>query len=441
MKNLIKIGKELLPICRSLTGRGNIKTFKILKREIPKLQIKKIKSGTIVFDWKVPPQWDIYDAYVKDQYGNRIIDFKKNNLHVIGYSKFIKKNIKKKNLLKNLYSLQKLPDAIPYITSYYKKTWGFCLSYNDLKRIKLNYDDNDKFQIFINSKFNNNGNMYYAEYLIPGKSTKEILISTYICHPSMANNELSGPLVALNLIEYYQNKKNNYSIRFIFAPETIGAISYIYKNLKKLKKNTMGGINLTCVGDERCYSFLSSKYENTIFDKIALKTLKKNNINFKYYSFLERGSDERQYSSPGIDIPFISVMRSKYGKYKEYHTSLDDFKLVTQKGLLGSAKIIKEILNSLLKLKEDIFYKKKITNTNSYKNPKSLVICEPFLTKRKMYPTLSRVRDNQNIKNYLNFLQYADGFNSLAEISKKIKLEIFKTKKIFKHLKSLKLVK
>jgi aminopeptidase-like protein len=203
----------------------------------------------------------------------------------------------------------------------------------------------------------------------------------------------------------------------------------------------MGGINLTCVGDERCYSFLSSKYENTIFDKIALKTLKKNNINFKYYSFLERGSDERQYSSPGIDIPFISVMRSKYGKYKEYHTSLDDFKLVTQKGLLGSAKIIKEILNSLLKLKEDIFYKKKITNTNSYKNPKSLVICEPFLTKRKMYPTLSRVRDNQNIKNYLNFLQYADGFNSLAEISKKIKLEIFKTKKIFKHLKSLKLVK
>lgn len=441
MKNLIKIGKELLPICRSLTGRGNIKTFKILKREIPKLQIKKIKSGTRVFDWKVPPQWDIYDAYVKDQYGNRIIDFKKNNLHVIGYSKFIKKNIKKKNLLKNLYSLQKLPDAIPYITSYYKKTWGFCLSYNDLKKIKLNYNDDDKFEIFINSKFNNTGNMHYAEYLIPGKSTKEILISTYICHPSMANNELSGPLVALNLIEYYQNKKNNYSIRFIFAPETIGSISYIYKNLKKLKKNTMGGINLTCVGDERCYSFLSSKYGNTIFDKIALKTLKKNNINFKYYSFLERGSDERQYSSSGIDIPFISVMRSKYGKYKEYHTSLDDFKLVTKKGLLGSIKIIKEILNSLLKLKEGFFYKKKISNTNFYKNPKSLVICEPFLTKRKMYPTLSGVRDNQNIKNYLNFLQYADGFNNLAEISKKIKLEIFKTKKIFKHLKSLKLVK
>jgi len=441
MKNLIKIGKELFPICRSLTGKGNIKTLKILKREIPQLQIKKIKSGTNVFDWRIPPEWNIRDAYVKDKHNNRIIDFKRNNLHLVGYSKYVNKTLKKKDLLKKLYYLKKLPNAIPYITSYYKKTWGFCLSYNEIKKIKSNYTDYDKFKIFINSKFNNNGNMHYAEYLIPGKSKKEILISTYICHPSMANNELSGPLVALNLIDYYQNKINNYSIRFIFIPETIGSISYIFKNFKKLKKNTLGGINLTCVGDERCYSFLSSKYGNSILDKIAIKTLKKNNINFKHYSFLERGSDERQFSSPGIDIPFISIMRSKYGKYLEYHTSLDDFKLVTKKGLASSFRIIKKILNNLLNLKEDIFYIKKDFNKEFNNNPKSLIFCEPFLTKRNMYPTLSRVKKNKNIKNYLNFLQYADGYNTLAQISKKIKLKQKKIIHIFKRLKYLKLVK
>jgi aminopeptidase-like protein len=440
MKNLIKIGKELFPICRSLTGSGNVKTLKILKREIPNLKIKKIKSGTKVFDWTVPPQWDISDAYIKDQNNNRIIDFKKNNLHLVGYSKPFKKIITKKILLKNLYSIEKLPDAIPYVTSYYKKAWGFCLSYNSLKKLNKNYSDNHKFKVCINSKFKKNGHMHYAEYLIPGKSKKEILISTYICHPSMANNELSGPLVALGLIRHFQNQKNKISLRFIFISETIGSIAYISTNLRNIKKNVLGGINLTCVGDERNYSLLMSKYKDSILDKVAKKVLKKNNIKYKSYSFLERGSDERQFSSPGVDLPFISVMRTKYGKFPEYHTSLDNFDLVTNRGLSGSINIIKKIIKILVNYNEEMFKKETILRKKISKNPRTNIICEPFLTKRKMYPTLSRTVWNQDIRNYLNFIQYADGFNSLDEISKIIKLKKPKTKKLYNHLKFLKIV-
>ena len=440
MKNLIKIGKELFPICRSLTGSGNVKTLKILKREIPNLKIKKIKSGTKVFDWTVPPQWDISDAYIKDQNNNRIIDFKKNNLHLVGYSKPFKKIITKKILLKNLYSIEKLPDAIPYVTSYYKKAWGFCLSYNSLKKLNKDYSDNHKFKVCINSKFKKNGHMHYAEYLIPGKSKKEILISTYICHPSMANNELSGPLVALGLIRHFQNQKNKISLRFIFISETIGSIAYISTNLRNIKKNVLGGINLTCVGDERNYSLLMSKYKDSILDKVAKKVLKKNNIKYKSYSFLERGSDERQFSSPGVDLPFISVMRTKYGKFPEYHTSLDNFDLVTNRDLSGSINNIKKIIKILVNYNEEMFKKETILRKKISKNPRTNIICEPFLTKRKMYPTLSRTVWNQNIRNYLNFIQYADGFNSLDEISKIIKLKKPKTKKLYNHLKFLKIV-
>ena len=440
MKNLIKIGKELFPICRSLTGSGNLKTLKILKREIPKLKIKKIKSGTKVFDWTVPPQWDISDAYIKDQDNNRIIDFKKNNLHLVGYSKPFKKIITKKILLKNLYSIEKLPNAIPYVTSYYKKSWGFCLSHNSLKKLNKDYSDNHKFKVCINSKFKKNGHMHYAEYLIPGKSKKEILISTYICHPSMANNELSGPLVALGLIRHFQNQKNKISLRFIFISETIGSIAYISTNLRNIKKNVLGRINLTCVGDERNYSLLMSKYKDSILDKVAKKVLKKNNIKYKSYSFLERGSDERQFSSPGVDLPFISVMRTKYGKFPEYHTSLDNFDLVTNRGLAGSINIIRKIIKNLVNYNEEMFKKETILRKKISKNPRTNIICEPFLTKRKMYPTLSRTVWNQNIRNYLNFIQYADGSNNIDEISKIIKLKKLDTKKLYIHLKFLKLV-
>ena len=255
IKNYYNIAKtKLFPITRSLTGNGVKKTLNIIQKEFPKLKIKKFKSGTKVFDWNIPEEWNVTDAYVIDKYNNRIIDFKKNNLHLVGYSIPIKKNITKKELFKNLYFLKNQPKAIPYITSYYKRRWGFCISYNEYKILDKRYSLNDKFKVVINSNLDKKGNLNYGELILKGKSKKEILISTYICHPSMANNELSGPIVSMGLINYFKNKKLNKTLRFVFIPETIGSISYLSKNIKYLKENVIGGYNLSCIGDERQHS-------------------------------------------------------------------------------------------------------------------------------------------------------------------------------------------
>ena len=213
---------HLFKLNRSLTGLGTKKTLRVIKKEFQDLKIKKIKSGTTVFDWKVPSEWNVTNAYVVDKFNKKIIDFKDHNLHLIGYSQKIKKYVSKKELFKNLYFLKNQPKAIPYITSYYKRRWGFCISYNEYKILDKRYSLNDKFKVVINSNLNQNGNLNYGELILKGKSKKEILISTYICHPSMANNELSGPIVSMGLINYFKNKKLNKTLRFVFLPETIG---------------------------------------------------------------------------------------------------------------------------------------------------------------------------------------------------------------------------
>ena len=333
---------ELFPICRSITGKGTEQTLKKIQRFFPKLKIYKIKSGTKIFDWKIPEEWNIKNAYVIDKYQNKIIDFKKNNLHIVGYSKPIKKKLTKKELLNKIYSLPAQSDAIPYVTSYYKKDWGFCTTDIVRKLIVKNYSKNDKFDVLIDTSFKKNGYLQYGEYFIKGKTSKEIIISTYICHPSMANNELSGPIVSMSLMDYFSKlPKPNKSLRFIFIPETIGSLAFLNNNLKKLKKNFLAGFNLTCIGDERMYSCMLSKYEDSISDDAIIKAYKKLKLKFKKYSFLKRASDERQYNSPGIDLPFTSVFRSKYHEYPEYHTSKDDFKIVTKKGIKGSFKLLK----------------------------------------------------------------------------------------------------
>jgi len=406
---------KLFPITRSLTGNGVKKTLKIIQKELPKLKIKKIKSGTKVFDWNIPEEWNVTDAYVIDKYNNRIIDFKTNNLHLIGYSIPIKKNITKKKLFEKLYYLKNQPKAIPYITSYYKKRWGFCLSYNDYRILDKRYSLNDKFKVVINSNLNKKGNLNYGELILKGKSKKEILISTYICHPSMANNELSGPIVSMGLINYFKNKKLNYTLRFVFVPETIGSISYLSKNLKHLKENVIGGYNISCIGDERQHSCMFSKYQNSPSDEAVIEAYKLLKIKkYKVYSFLKRGSDERQYNSPGIDLKISSIFRTKYGEYPEYHTSLDNFNLVTLKGCVGGFNVAKKSIEILL---ERIY-------------PKCKIMCEPQMGKRGLYPTLSTKNKNKLTKSYMNFLQYADGTNSLEKISNLINLELNSVKKI-----------
>ena len=249
-----------------------------------------------------------------------------------------------------MFYLKEQPDAIPYITSYYKKRWGFCLTYNQFKEINIKYSDEESFKVVINSNLNNNGSLNYGELIIKGKSRKEILISTYICHPSMANNELSGPIVSMSLINYFIGKKLNKTLRFIFIPETIGSIAYLSRNLKYLKRYVIGGYNLSCIGDERKHSCMLFKNENSPSDEALLLSYKKMNIrDYKIYPFLNRGSDERQYNSPGIDLGITSIFRSKYTEYPEYHTSLDNFDVVTLKGLTGGYNVAKNSIKIIQK--------------------------------------------------------------------------------------------
>tara|TARA_B100001057_G_scaffold494110_1_gene589986 strand:- start:1817 stop:3124 length:1308 start_codon:yes stop_codon:yes gene_type:complete len=426
INEVYKLGKKVFPICRSITGKGTVETLKEFKKFYKNLNIRKIKSGSKVFDWKVPPEWNIEDAFVIDKNNQKIIDFKKNNLHIVNYSVPLKKKLNTVELLKNLYTNIFRPNAIPYVTSYYKKNWGFCVTEKFKQEIKKKYKKDDIFKVVINSSLNSNGNLAYGEIFIPGKSKKEILISSYVCHPSMANNELSGPMISLLIADYFKKIKNRYSLRIILIPETIGSIAYISKNLKKLKKNFLAGYNLSCVGDDRNYSYIPSKYKNALCDRVIYKICKKLKINFKEYSFLERGSDERQYNSPGIDLPVGCVMRTKFGEFPEYHTSDDNFDLVTKKGLRDSLKLILECISYLMESKF----------------PVSTTKCEPFLSKRNLYPTIgnrqNNFTDNQELS---HFLQYADGQNNLEDISKLINLSYKKTFKISDVLKKNKLIR
>ena len=419
---------DLFPICRSITGNGIKKTLFLIKRKYPLLKIKKIKSNKKVFDWQVPPEWNVYDASITDESGDKILDFKINNLHLVSFSQRVNKTISKRELLKHLHYRKDIPNSIPYVTSYYNKYWGFCVTYNFYKNLLKKYNEKSFFKIFIDTNFKKNGNLNYGELILKGKSKKEILISTYICHPSMANNELSGPIVSMSLIDFFYKKKLNKTIRFVFIPETIGSIAFIHKNLNYLKKWCEGGYNLTCIGDERNHSCMLSKYENSPSDKCLLEIYRKLNIKFKKYSFLYRGSDERQYNSPGVDLGITSIFRTKYGEYKEYHSSLDDFNFVTINGVKGGFNVVKE---SILLFQKSII-------------PKNTIICEPRLSKRNMHNFISSINYKSNkfsfSKKILNFLQYSDGKHRLEDISEKINLDFKETKKIFNILKKKKLV-
>ena len=396
--NLIEFCKDLYQIPRSLTGKGVVKTLEYIQDIIP-LEIKKVKSGTKVFDWTVPPEWNIKDGYVIEvNTGRKVIDFKSHNLHVVGYSEPIDDDLSFEELEKNLYYLKDNPNAIPYITSYYSKRWGFCLSFNEFKKL----DRNSRFKVLIDSEFIEDGDLTYGELLIKGDVEEEIFFSSYVCHPQMVNNELSGPSVLTGIADYLLKKPNYYSYRFVLIPETIGSIVYLSRNLNTLKKNVKGGYNISCVGDERSWGLVPSRYGNNLSDRIAEHTLKKYYPDFIKYSWLDRGSDERQYCSPGVDLPISSITRTKFGEYPEYHTSLDNFDIVTEKGLSESLSLYLECI--------------KIFEKNRF-YPKVKVFCEPQLGKRGLYPNISTKETGNIVKNMMNFISYCDGTNSILEIS------------------------
>ena len=421
VKKYYYIGKQkLYPICRSITGSGVRKTLKIIKKEFTKLKIHSVPSGSKVFDWNIPPEWNIRDAYILDRDNKKIVDFKNNNLHLVGYSIPVNKFFSKKELFNHIHTLPKQPKAIPYITSYYKKYWGFCTSHTEKLQFEKKYKNSDKFKVVIKSNLNAKGKLNYGELILKGKSKQEILISTYVCHPSMANDNLSGSIVSMCLINYFSKLRNlEKTIRFIFIPETIGAITFLNKNLQYLKTNVIGGFNLSCVGDEKQHSCMFSKYENTPSDSAIVEAYNKLRIKFKRYPFLERGSDERQYNSPGIDLPIATIFRTKFGKQAEYHTSLDDFNYVTEKGINGAFNVAKEAINIL---------NKKII-------PKNKILCEPQMGKRSLRSTLSTKGIRKLSMDYMNFLQYADGKNDLESISTLLNIKLGLTNKIYNVLK------
>lgn len=407
------LAKRLFPICRSLTGNGVRESLNIIKNEIPDLIIHEVPSGTEVFDWIIPKEWNINDAYIETLDGERIIDFKINNLYVMGYSLPIDKIIDKSELLDHVYTLAEQPDLIPYVTSYYKERWGFCMSENQ----KLNLDQ-EKYHVVIDSSLKD-GNLTYAELIIPGESEEELFFSTYICHPSMANNELSGPVVQTELIKYiYSLPNRRYTYRFVFIPETIGSITYLSRNHKEMQQRVKAGFVLTCVGDNRAYSYVESRYANTLADKVAKNVLKFHAPNYLSYSFLKRGSDERQYCSPGIDLPVCSICRSKYGVYPEYHTSADDLTLISAEGLQGAYEVYTKICRTL---EHNYYYK---VNCK----------CEPQLGKRGLYPTISMKGQYDNVEIMTNFIAYADGNNDLIDISNIINVPV---ENIMPHLEKL----
>jgi|TARA_B110000037_G_C17112468_1_gene502461 aminopeptidase-like protein len=400
-----KILKKLFPITRSITGSGFKKSLKILKEYEKAIKTKKIKSGTRVFDWIVPYEWDFKNAYISHN-GKKIIDTKNSNLHVLNFSTPVDKKINFSELKKKIHYIKKKPHAIPYKTSYYQKDWGFCVTYNQFKELKK---IKDKLHVKIESKFKK-GSLIYGEYYKKGKIDKEIIFSTYLCHPSMANNELSGPTVCLNLIKYLKTINTKYSYRILFLPETIGAISFLSKNFKKIKDKVICGFVVTCVGDKGKFSYIPSRYANTYADKIVKQNLK----DYKTYSYLDRGSDERQFCSPLIDLPFCSVTRSKYREYPEYHTSLDDLNFIDYKSL-------KESFN---------FYKKCIKTIESNSIPKSKIFCEPFLQKRKLYSKNRGEWIGNLSKNIIDYISYSDGKNNLEHIAKILKINKLTIKKI-----------
>jgi len=397
---MYEIIEKLFPICRSITGNGVRETLNIIKKYIP-IEIHEIASGTSVYDWEIPKEWNVKDGYIKNSKGEKIINFKKSNLHVMSYSIPINKKIKVDELKQHVYTLPKFSDRIPYITSYYEERWGFSMSHDQF--LQLNEEE---YEVVIDSSLEK-GFLTYGELFLKGEITDEVLFSTYVCHPSMCNDNLSGISLLVFLARIIQKMNPRFSYRFLFIPETIGAITWLKLNEQKTEKIKYGLV-ATCVGDSGKSTYKKARNEDALINSIVEKVLIDSKESYEISSFYPIGSDERQFCSPGFNLPIGSLMRTPYLKFNEYHTSADNLDFVKSNALVDS-----------LKKYLDVVY---IIENNFI--PKSLNLkCEPRIGKRKKFrSTGGKMEPTTNEDAIFWILNFSDGNHSLLDISIKSKI-------------------
>ena len=414
---IFELIKNLYPICRSITGNGVRETLKILQQKIP-LDINEIPTNTQCFDWEIPKEWNIKDAFIIDPNGKKIVDFKKSNLHVVSYSIPINKKIQLSELKKHLHYLSEKPDDIPYRTSYYNEYWGFCITYNQFKNLQ-----DGEYEVCIDSSLKD-GHLTYGEYYIPGKVKDEILFSCYVCHPSLCNDNLSGVGLVTMLGKILSKISTYFSYRFLFVPETIGAIAWLSQNEDGIH-NIKHGFIATCCGDRGTSTYKKTREGDNIIDNIVEQVLKDSGESYEILDFWPSGSDERQFSSPGFNLPIGSLMRTLYDTFDEYHTSKDNMEFIDVNSLANS---LSKYLEIIYQLENNTFNEKsnsktlKISVENDPEFINQNMKCEPHLGKRDLYHKLGALT-NQNrfeMKSSIQWLiNFSDGYNSLSDISKK----------------------
>ncbi|MFO0777666.1 MAG: DUF4910 domain-containing protein [Nitrospira sp.] len=393
--SLLNLIKELYPICRSITGEGVRETLRIIQKRIP-LERYEVPSGTKVFDWTVPLEWNVSDAYVMDRAGKRVIDFQSHNLHLMSYSAPVRRKMSLEELRPHLFSLPAHPEWIPYRTSYYKENWGFCIRHADFEQLS-----DEEYEVVIDSTLQA-GSLTYGESYLPGEVSDEVLVSCHVCHPSLCNDNLSGISVAVRLAETMAARSRRYSYRFLFIPGTIGSITWLAQN-EQVVPRIRHGLVITGVGDAGSVTYKKSRQDNAEIDRAMAHVLRHSGKAHTIIDFFPYGYDERQYCSPGFNLPVGCFMRTPHGQYPEYHSSADDMDLIRSESLAQSYVHCLEVFELL-------------EGNRVYLNqsPK----CEPQLGRRGLYRAVAGQQENQSRELALLWvLNMSDGQHALLDIA------------------------
>jgi aminopeptidase-like protein len=395
---MLALIEELYPICRSITGDGVRETLRILGRRGLPIELHEVPSGTQVFDWTVPKEWNVRDAWVKDPEGRKVVDFQRSNLHLLGYSIPRHERVSRAELLAHLHSSPNHPDWIPYRNSFYREDWGFCIAHRELERI-----DAPEYEVFIDSTLRE-GHLTYGEVFVPGREEQEILIWTHVCHPSLANDNLSGIAVAAELAASLLQGSQRYSYRIVFAPTTIGAITWLCLNEARARR-IAAGLVLAVLGDGGHPHYVRSRRGDTLVDRAAAHVLRASARRFEIKDFSPYGYDQRQFCSPGFDLPVGCMMRTPNGAYPQYHTSGDDLSIIDPPSLVDSLTLVADTLTIL---DQNLAYLNQNPN------------CEPQLGKRGIYGAIGgKQRSGDDQMALLWVLNLSDGRHTLLDIAER----------------------